>query len=125
MSETLASADPRIAILKERLDGLRRELAWRRARTQWTTRLTCVIGLVAFLALSGYFYYGYREISQMTDPEQIVSVAQDLLAQNIPRAREALEQQITTAAPAWAEGLSKQAQASMPEARQKIEDYFV
>jgi hypothetical protein len=44
---------------------------------------------------------------------------------NLPKVRASLEKEVIKSAPEWAEGLSRKAQDSMPEARKKVQQYFV
>jgi hypothetical protein len=111
------------AALRARLDRLHRELAAQARRTNRSTLLTAVVAAVALVALGGYFAYGYTQIEEVTRPEKLVDVAQLLIDENLPTARKAVEDEVVKSAPTWAEGLSKQAVAALPMAREKLRDY--
>jgi hypothetical protein len=113
------------AALSDRITQLERELVAQRKRTDFSANVTAAIGLLILILLGGYFYYGYSSFSEVTKPEKIIQTAQTLLEDNLPTARKAIEAEVKKSAPAWAEGLSKQAQESIPKAREKLEDYVL
>jgi hypothetical protein len=119
------SAEKELAELQEQLKQLHKTLSAERQRAQWSARITAFVGTVCLLAITCYFAYGYHRFRQVTEPENIVDVAQTLVDDNLPKARAALEKEVIKSAPEWAEGLSRKAQDSMPEARKKVQQYFV
>lgn len=108
---------------KQRLESLQREMAALRIRTDRSRNLTLLIGVAALVILGAYFYYGYKEVSVLMDPEKIVSLGEQTLEEHLPKARTSLEEQVIKSAPSWAENLSKQALDSLPSARGKLEEY--
>jgi hypothetical protein len=132
MSENLKTAEPnslpaaeRVAAIQRQLDRLRDNLARERGRTSRATFFTVAVAVIALLLVGGYFAYAYKLFAEMTEPEKIVDVAEGLIEEKLPEARTALEDQIIKSAPQWAEGLSKQAQDGLPEARRRLTDRFL
>src|SRR5436309_5155075 len=89
---------------KERLDQVQRDLETLRHKTNRATGATAVVGILALVAIAIYFYIGYTQFSQYTEPDKLVSVAQDILERNIPAAQESLKEQLIRSAPTWADG---------------------
>jgi hypothetical protein len=116
-----ASGDSSAHALKERLARLEQDLIRQRKRVDGSTTLTTIVGIIALLAIGGFFYYGYKEVSIFKDPNKIVDYGQALLDDNIPQLRARLEGEITKSAPEWAATLSKEALGSLPVARRRLE----
>lgn len=106
-----------------RLQQLRQDLTAERQRTARATTVAAIVGLLALIALGVYFTLGYQMIDETTQPERLVIVAEQLVDDRLPEARKAVQEQVTNSAPAWAEGLSKQAQDALPAGREQIEKY--
>src|SRR5436305_11862331 len=104
--------DPSTLSLKERLDRAQHELAVQRVRTNRASVATLIIGLIAVVALSIYFYIGYTWIAWGSQPERLADLADQMADENLPEIRQNLEAEIVKSAPSWAQGLSKQAQDS-------------
>jgi hypothetical protein len=104
---------------------LQAELHQLRVRIQWTTRLTALVALALLALLCGYFYYAAGLWAEVTQPDRLLDLAEAKIQETLPGMRESLEKQITTDAPRWAEGLSKQALAALPDARQRFETFAV
>ncbi len=119
------SENSTIATLQSRLEQMQQDLARERRRVTWSARATAVVGLLALILLSVYFYYGYHEFAYATQPEHVVDAAEVMLDSRLPEAQSTLEAQIIKSAPDFAQGLSKQAQNSVPQARQMLTDRFV
>jgi hypothetical protein len=111
------------AALKERLARTQHELEALRHKTSRATATTLIVGAIALIAIGGYFYYGYTQISKFTEPDKLVSYAQQIVEDQLPSVRESLKEQIIKSAPTWAEGLSKQALESLPSGRSRLESY--
>ena len=119
---SMTTTEPTSAELKpllEQLESMRKLVEAEQRRTLRSTWLTAAVGALLLLLACGYFMYGYNRIAEMTQPEMIVSVAEAMVDDNLPRARQALEKEIEQSAPKWAEGLSRKAQQSMPQMREK------
>ena len=108
-----------------RLEQLRRDLTAERKRIGTSAIALGVVGLIVLIALGIYFGYGYSLIAETTEPDRLVTVGMDLLDKNLPEVRRTVQEQVATNAPIWAEGLSRQAQAALPTAREKLEDYVL
>jgi hypothetical protein len=113
------------AAMKERLAQTQRELAALRRKASRATGTAVVITAIALVAICGYFYYGYTQISMYTEPDKLVSYAQQLVDDQLPRLHESVKEQVIQSAPSWAEGLSKQALEAMPTGRAKLEHYIM
>src|SRR5436190_11396810 len=98
----------------QRIDRLQLQLAeWKRS-SQRSSNMLLVLGFSSIALLSFYFIYIYREFNAFLQPEVIVNLVQDYSDKQLPVARKQLEEEIKRTAPSIAEGLSKQAQSSMP-----------
>jgi hypothetical protein len=106
---------------KVRLENAQRELATLRARLDRSSRLTLIIGTLILIVLAAYFYYGSKLWAEITEPESLVTLAEDSIDRHLPKARESLQKEIIASAPSWAVGLSKQLVDSIPDARKKLE----
>jgi acyl transferase domain-containing protein len=113
------------AALKERLVRAQRELEALRHKASRATSTTIIVGIIALVAIGGYFYYGYSQISTYTEPDKLVGYAQQIVDDQLPSVRQSLKEQIIKSAPSWAEGLSKQALESLPTGRAKLESYVM
>jgi len=125
MNDQSTTGVAQLEALKNRLETLQRELAAERQRTQRSTVFMAVVAAILLIVLGGYFYYGYTQIANITRPEKVVDVAQGVIDERLPEARSSLEAQIIKSAPTWAEGLSKQAQEALPQARQRATEQFL
>lgn len=111
-----ANTNPAAAI-----DDVRRQLASLEGRAKRSWLFTLILGAVALTMLTLYFTYGLRLLDEFTRPESLVTLGSQLLDDHLPRARQSLQEQITTQAPTWAEGLSRRAIDSVPTAREQLE----
>ncbi len=104
-----------------RIDNLKKRLQKRRNRTNLASTLTLIIGLVAVGLLSFYFYYGYQQFEDITDPKKVINIVQSVFDDNIVEVRSVAAKQIRDSAPQWAEELSNELIKQMPEARTELE----
>lgn len=107
--------------IKERLARLEQDLIRQRQRVDATTWLTAIVGILVLVAVGGYMWYGYKEVSIFKDPNKIVDMAAQTVDENLPQLRRSLESEIVTSAPEWANALSKQALGYLPHGRQQFE----
>jgi hypothetical protein len=107
--------------VKERLARLEQDLTRQRQRVDGTTWLTAIVGIIVLVAVGGYMWYGYEEISTLKDPNKIVDLAAKEIDDNLPQLRRRLEGEIIQSAPEWAGALSKQALGYLPAGRQQFE----
>ena len=119
------NTDPNILAIQQKCDRIRDELAKERRRLTRSSVLALIIGVIALVLLGGYFWYGYTQIDEVTQPKMIVDVGQKMLDEKLPQVRQAVEREIERSAPTWAGDLSQQALQQVPTARVKAEDYFV
>jgi len=113
------------AVSNQRLEQLRRELQKQKSATNMSAMLTTLIGVVALGVLGGYFYYGYTQITILSEPKSLVTLVEQQLSDNVSNVRQSLEAEVVKSSPVWAESLSKQALDNLPTARQRLEDYVI
>jgi hypothetical protein len=111
--------------LEDRLDTVQRELAAQQRKLVGRTRFTGFVAAIVLVALSGYFYYGYTQLNELTEPAKLVALAENTIVDNLAPARKVLEDEIKSGAPGWAEQLSREVQESLPQARAELEQYIV
>jgi hypothetical protein len=107
--------------LKERLQRLEQDLIRQRQRTNATTTLTAIVGIIVLIAVGIYFGIGYTQIKWAIEPDRVVETLGQKLDDNIPVVRKQLEDEIKKSAPQWAATLSKEALGQLPVARQQLE----
>jgi hypothetical protein len=117
-----ASLEPELAT---RLDQMHVRLAGQASQIRRGAALTLLIGMLILGLLGAYFYYGYNQFSEFTEPERIAGAVQTLVDDNLPTMRKSVETEITKSAPILAEKLSIQLRENIPTARGKLEDYIV
>jgi hypothetical protein len=122
MSTTTSAAhDP---TLPARVERAAREIHALRSQTDRGTVLTFLVGILAIGALGLYFWYGYRQLSEFTRPDDLANLGQQLMDANLPDARAQAEAQIIKSAPDWAASLSREAIAAVPGTRQWLVDHI-
>jgi hypothetical protein len=104
---------------------MRSQLAGQASRIRRGAFLTLLGGLLVLGLLGAYFYYGYTEFSEFTQPERIAGTVQTLVDDNLPAMRRSVEEEITRSAPVLAQKLSDQLRENIPVGRQKLEDYII
>lgn len=119
------TSGPTAASLKDRLERLQRELAAQRASTSRATVFTLIIGVLLLGALCVYFYIGYKEITPLLEPDDLVNHAGAMIQQEFPGVRKQVEEELIKAAPGLAKSLSEGAKDSLPKARVMLEDYII
>jgi len=109
----------------DRLDASQQKLNKLQAELSSSNRLTLIVGGVMLVVLAGYFAFGYREIKKLVEPETLVPYGAQMLQEQIPEARHAIVQQVSTSAPVWAEQVSVRLRDELPGMRTKIEEYVL
>jgi hypothetical protein len=117
-----ARLEPSLAV---RLEQMNSGLAGQASRIRRGALLTLLGGLLVLGLLGAYFYYGYTQFSEFTQPDRIAGVVQTLVDDNLPSMRKSVESEITRSAPVLAEKLSVQLRDNIPTGRQKLEDYII
>jgi hypothetical protein len=110
---------------KDRLERVQRELADQRRRLTRSTAIVGVVGAIVVIAICGYFYYGYTEISKATEPNRLLDFTEVTIDQNLPEFRRNMEQQLKDGAPQMAETLSKAIFDNIPDARKTLEEQAI
>lgn len=117
------SAPNSATALSDRLTQLTQQVARHEAAISRSARLTTTIAMIALVALSIYFYFGYTMIAGLLEPEMLVPYGTRMLEDRLPEARKALVTQIAASAPAWAKEASLQVRKEIPTLRGKMETY--
>jgi hypothetical protein len=87
--------------------------------------ITTVIGVVGLVAVCAYSIYGYTEINELLKPQMLVTYAASMAEEKLPELRTTLEDEVKKNAPVWAEEMSRQAIASIPDVRAQLEDHVL
>jgi hypothetical protein len=111
--------------LDQRLERLERRIASQRTHLARRSRVTALIALILLIVLAGYFYFGYKNFDEVTQPQMVVQVAESFIDTNLPELRKSLQAEIVRSAPGWAEQLSGELQSGMPQAREQLENYII
>jgi hypothetical protein len=122
-TEPVTAAGAKAATVDDRLEQLRRQLARERSRARLTATLTLGVGAVLLCLLAWYFAYGYRELRDLAQPENLVAFGEVKLRERLPEARQKLQDEVIKGAPKWAADLSKQGLENLPTARKRLEQY--
>lgn len=113
------------ATLSDRMTQLTQQISHHESAISRSSRITSIIGAIALVALSVYFYFGYTMIAGLLEPETLVPFGARMLEDRLPEARKALVKQIADSAPAWAKEASVQARKEIPGLRMKLEGYVL
>lgn len=113
------------ATLSDRMTQLTQQISRHESAISRSSRITGIIGAIALVALSIYFYIGYTMIAGLLEPETLVPYGARMLEDRLPEARKALVKQIADSAPSWAKEASLQARNEIPGLRVKLEGYVL
>lgn len=111
--------------LSDRINALSQKLSKQEAGISRSTTVMAVVGVIALVLLTAYFYFGYGEIAKLLEPSMLVPYGATMIENNLPAARQQLVQVVNDSAPAWAEQVSQNLRQSIPAARGKLEDYIL
>jgi hypothetical protein len=111
--------------MEDRLDRMQRELAAHQRRLVGRTRFAGFLAVVVLVALSFYFYIGYSGFGEVTQPKNLVALAEMHIDQSLPELRRSVQDYIIKESPGWAAEVSSRIQESIPIAREGLEDYIV
>jgi hypothetical protein len=117
-----AFKEPDLAL---RLEKTHSQVASQASRIRRGAWLTLFGGLLVLGLLGAYFYYGYTEFSEFTEPERIAGTVQTLVDDNLPTVRKSVEAEISKSAPVLAQKMSTQLRENIPTGRKKLEDYIL
>lgn len=109
----------------KRLSEIESTVASLRKRLTREVTLTAIVGIIGLLAVCGYSIYGYTEINELLQPKMLVTYAASMAEDKLPELRGSLEEEVKKNAPVWAEELSRQAIASVPQVREQLEDHVL
>lgn len=113
------------AALSDRITQLTQQISRHESAIGRSANITTTVGLIALVALSIYFYFGYTMIAGLLEPETLVPYGARMLEERLPEAREALVKQVKDSAPAWAKEASVQVRKEIPGLRGKLEGYIL
>ena len=107
--------------LTDRTEAVYRELKSMRRRFQIGSWITMIVGGLLLLLVVVYFSIGYSAVSELKDPELVVSLVGQAVDDQIPIQRQRLEDEVKNNASTWAEQASQQVLAALPQLREQIE----
>lgn len=87
--------------------------------------LTGFIGVILMGAMLGYFIFGFGEIEDLTNPENLVALAGEVVNSSLPEIRESVQDTVKDQAPDWAQAVSDQAIGATPTIRESLEDHIL
>lgn len=126
MSQTTSTtASAPNSSLAARVDQLTQQIGKHEAAMNRSASTMGIVGIIALVLLSGYFFYGYKMISELLEPKTLIPLGAQMLRDRLPEARNATVQLVSDSAPKWADDLSVQAQNSIPKLRTKLEEYVI
>jgi hypothetical protein len=109
----------------KQLNDIEKKVESLRRRLTREVALTVVLGLLMLIAVCAYFTYGYTQIDQLLRPQMLVDLAGTMVQDQLPELRSNLEREVERNSPTWAEELSRQAIASVPEVRKQLEEHII
>ena len=118
MTETNSTVLDRVGTVKADLEQLQRKL--NRGNT-----ITAIVAILLLSLMAGYFYYGYREITVLLEPETLVAVGVTMVDDQVSQVRKMVKGEVDKNAPVWAEQLSNQVVETMPKLRESLEEYVL
>ena len=109
----------------QKLTEIESTVAALRRRLVREVTLTAIVGVIGLVAVCAYSIYGYSEINQLLQPQMLVTYAASMAEEKLPELRTNLEDEVKKNAPVWAEEMSRQAIASIPDVRAQLEDHIL
>lgn len=85
--------------------------------------LLLVVAIVLFAVFLGYFIYGYNQFRDITEPNKLMDAAEAIVGENIKEVRKTVETEVENNADVWAEQLSEQALAQIPQWKDNLEEF--
>src|SRR5215203_4039407 len=108
--------------LKARMTSLETALRGHARSASFGAGLTLLLGVVLIAGLGFYFWYGFNVIGSFLSEKEaannIISVVEDRLSENLEPARKHLEKVVVENAPSWAELASTSVVEGMPAFRE-------
>jgi hypothetical protein len=90
-----------------------------------SARITGTVGIILVAAMIGYFIYGFREVTSLTEPEKLVALAGQVAGDSLPEIRRSVQDTVKSQAPDWAQAISDQAIGATPTIRESLEDHIL
>ncbi len=107
--------------LTDRAEAVYRQLRSMRRRFRLSAWITLIVGGLLLLLVAFYFSFGYAKISELKDPDLIVSLVGQMADDQIPILRQNIESQVKQNATTWAQQASDQVLDAIPRVREEIE----
>ena len=124
MSQPFTNPEPSTD-LSATLKQVENELAALKSKLRSSSRMTVVVGTLILVLLSGYFYYGYSQISGLLQTKVLANAAAAFIEDQMPEVRQQLENQVKNNAEEWAQMLSDRSFEAVPEMRLALENFVL
>ncbi|MEC9092593.1 MAG: hypothetical protein VX438_07810 [Planctomycetota bacterium] len=109
---------------EETLNKLTADLTKMKSAMNRDSTIMSVVSVVVFVALLVYFYMGYSQFKQITEPKILLDAAEAKISDAITTVRQQLENEVEQNADKWAEQLSNKAIETVPGMRNNLEAFF-
>lgn len=107
----------------ETIDKIAGELRKMKSSLNRDSTILLVIAVILFAVLLGYFILGYNKFKELSEPNYLMDVAEDIVKTNIAEARKHLENEVSQNADVWAQQLSDQAVDTVDDMRLELEKF--
>lgn len=88
-------------------------------------KITIAIGLILIVVLIGYFSWIIGQVKQVVEPQGVVDVAVGYAEEQIPKAREAIVEQVRLNSATYIDEAIKTVMTRIPDGRQQLEMWAV
>jgi hypothetical protein len=95
------------------------------AAAERSQKVTIAIGLILIVVLIGYFSWIIGKVKQVIEPQGVVDVAVGYVDEQIPKARQAIVEQVRANSATYIDEAIKTVMARIPDGRQQIEMWAV
>lgn len=85
--------------------------------------LLLIVAVLLFCVFLGYFIYGYTQFKSITEPNELMDVAEALVRENITNVRKQVQSEVDNNSEKWAEQLSQEAIKTVPKMRAQLEEF--
>ncbi|MBI5759529.1 MAG: hypothetical protein HZA46_13505 [Planctomycetales bacterium] len=124
MSQTTTNPDPS-ADFSATLKQAETELAALKSKLRTSSRITSVVATLVLIVLSGYFYFGYTEISAALQPKELADATAAYIDSQLPEVRQQMEGQVKENAAEWVKLASEHSFEAIPEMRLALENFVI
>jgi hypothetical protein len=113
---------PSSEALAQRVASAHRKVTQLHRQFRRGTWITAIVGILLLGLLSGYFAYGYTEISNLTKPEMLVNWVGDMVDNQIQGLANTAQSEVKAHASEWIDQACQQGIAYLPQGREQLED---